>query len=147
MAESEVTVTEYGKNWVRLMRVRQEGDKYFITELRVNTRLELSSSKDYLHGDNSDIVATDSQKNTVLVLAKQNQVRCLLFFNAKEISRRGSGVTTPTLLDLQIESPEQFGVLLTNHFLKTYKQVSSMYILVAMYQSKFLQGYSHQYIH
>lgn len=95
MAESEVTVTEYGKNWVRLMRVRQEGDKYFITELRVNTRLELSSSKDYLYGDNSDIVATDSQKNTVLVLAKQNQ----------------------------IESPEQFGTLLTNHFLKTYKQV------------------------
>ena len=75
MAESEVTVTEYGKNFVRLMRVRREGEKYFITELAVNTRLELSSSKDYLDGDNSDVVATDSQKNTVLVLAKQNQVR------------------------------------------------------------------------
>ena len=34
-------------------------------------------------------------------------------------------VTTPILLDfLQIESPEQFGMLLTNHFMKTYKQVS-----------------------
>ena len=75
MAESEVSVTEYGKNWVRLMRVRQEGDKYFVTELRVNTRLELSSHNDYLEGDNRDVVATDSQKNTVLVLAKQNQVR------------------------------------------------------------------------
>ena len=74
MAESEVTVTEYGKNLVRLMRVRQEGDKYFITELRVDTRLELSSHRDYLEGDNGDVVATDSQKNTVLVLAKQNQV-------------------------------------------------------------------------
>ena len=80
MAESEVTVTEYGKNWVRLMRVRQEGDKYFITELRVNTRLELSTHKDYLEGDNRDVVATDSQKNTVLVLAKQNQVRCPLIY-------------------------------------------------------------------
>ena len=76
MAESEVAVTEYGKNLVRLMRVRREGDKYFITELSVNTRLQLSSSKDYLDGDNSDVVATDSQKNTVLVMAKRNQVRC-----------------------------------------------------------------------
>ena len=75
MAESVVTETEYGKDLVRLMRVRQEGGKYFITELRVDTRIELSSTKDYMDGDNSDVVATDSQKNTVLVLAKQNQVR------------------------------------------------------------------------
>lgn len=31
-------------------------------------------------------------------------------------------LTTPTLL--QIESPEQFGILLTKHFLATYRQVS-----------------------
>lgn len=98
MAESEVTVTEYGKNWVRLMRVRQEGDKYFITELRVNTRLQLSTSKDYLYGDNSDIVATDSQKNTVLVLAKQNQVRCPLIFSTRHWWVGLGCVTTPTLL-------------------------------------------------
>ena len=78
MAESTVAAKEYGKNLVRLMRVRQEGDKHFITELRVDTRLELSSTKDYVDGDNSDVVATDSQKNAVLVLAKQNQVRFLL---------------------------------------------------------------------
>lgn len=105
MAESEVTVTEYGKNLVRLMRVRQEGDKYFITELRVDTRLELSSHKDYLEGDNGDVVATDSQKNTVLVLAKQNQVRCpLVYYSLKHCRdcRVGGArvcVTTPIPLD------------------------------------------------
>lgn len=75
MAEAEVSLSGYGKNDVRLMRVRREGDKYFVTELKVNTLLQLATSKDYQSGDNSDVVATDSQKNTVLVLAKQNQVR------------------------------------------------------------------------
>lgn len=80
MAEVKVTWSEYGKDDVRLMRVRRDGDKYFVTELKVNTRLQLSSTKDYESGDNSDVVATDSQKNTVLVLAKQNNVRCPLPF-------------------------------------------------------------------
>ena len=74
MAAVDVSFTGYGKNDVRLMRVRREGDKYFVTELKVNTRLQLATSKDYESGDNSDVVATDSQKNTVLVLAKQNRV-------------------------------------------------------------------------
>ena len=78
MAEIKVTWSGYGKDDVRLMRVRRDGDKYFVTELKVNTRLQLASIKDYECGDNSDVVATDSQKNTVLVLAKQNNVRCLL---------------------------------------------------------------------
>ena len=75
MAEAEVAVSEYGKNEVRLMRVRREGDKYFVTELKVCTRLQLATSKDYHDGDNTGVVATDSQKNTVLVMAKQNDVR------------------------------------------------------------------------
>ena len=80
MAAVEVVWSEYGKDDVRLMRVKRDGDKYFVTELKVNTRLQLSSAKDYENGDNSDVVATDSQKNTVLVLAKQNNVRCRLLF-------------------------------------------------------------------
>ena len=72
---AEVALSGYGKNDVRLMRVRRDGDKYFVTELSVCTELQLATSIDYQHGDNSDVVATDSQKNTVLVLAKQNHVR------------------------------------------------------------------------
>ena len=74
MAEPTVSVSEYGKNAVRVMRVRREGDKYFVTELKVDIHLQLASTQDYTRGDNSDVVATDSQKNTVMVLAKQNSV-------------------------------------------------------------------------
>lgn len=71
---AEVSYSGYGKNDVRLMRVRREGDKYFVTELSVCIELQLSTTKDYLKGENSGVVATDSQKNTVLALARQNTV-------------------------------------------------------------------------
>ena len=72
---AEVSASGYGKNVVRLMRVRREGPLYSVTELRVDVQLQLSSIKDYERGDNSDVVATDSCKNTVHVLAKRNPVR------------------------------------------------------------------------
>ena len=71
---AEVSFSGYGKNDVRLMRVRREGGKYFVTELKVNVELQLGTSKDYQRGDNSDVVATDSQKNTILAFARNNVV-------------------------------------------------------------------------
>ena len=38
------------------------------------TALTLNNHRDYIFEDNTDIVATDSQKNTVHVLAKQHGV-------------------------------------------------------------------------
>lgn len=67
-----------------------------VKEIEVSTRLTLSSQKDYLQGDNSDIIATDSQKNTVYVLAKKHGVK----------------------------SPEDFAILLCEHFLSTYSHVT-----------------------
>ena len=74
---AEIGETPYGKNTVRVMRVRRDGDRYSVTELKVDVRLQLATNKDYTQGDNSDVVATDSMKNTVHVLAKQNTVRHL----------------------------------------------------------------------
>lgn len=67
-----------------------------VKELEVKTLLTLNSQKDYLKGDNSDIIATDSQKNTIYVLAKKHGVK----------------------------SPEDFATLLCNHFLSTYSHVT-----------------------
>lgn len=92
---AEVSYSGYGKNEVRLMRVRRDGEKYFVTELKMNVELQLATTQDYEEGNNSDVVATDSQKNTIMALAKQNT----------------------------IESPEKFGLLLCKHFLTTYQQV------------------------
>lgn len=75
---AEVSYSGYGKNDVRLMRVRRDGDKYFVTELKVNVELQLATTVDFKTGDNRDVVATDSQKNTIMALAKQNTVRRLL---------------------------------------------------------------------
>lgn len=59
-------------------------------------------------GDNSDIVATDSQKNTVYLLAKQHGVR----------------------------SPEEFALLLVNHFLTKYRHVAEAHVYIEEYPWK-----------
>lgn len=79
-----------------------KGPVHSVKELEVFTLLTLSSTKDYLEGDNSDIIATDSQKNTVYILAKKHGVK----------------------------SPEDFGVLLCNHFLQTYDHVTQVVVKV-----------------
>ncbi len=70
----EFSDRRYGKNYVRLLYVKRHGQRHDIKELEVNTTLTLSSDKDYVRGDNRDIVATDSQKNTVYALAKREGV-------------------------------------------------------------------------
>lgn len=72
--QTEFEYTGYGKNYVKLLYLRRDGDIHFVKELEVSTELTLNNVKDYTHGDNSDIIATDSQKNTVYVMAKQHGV-------------------------------------------------------------------------
>jgi urate oxidase len=100
--EFQFVDTGYGKNFVKLLHIRREGSTHYIKEFEVNTLLTLDSKKDYLVGDNSDIVATDSQKNTVYVLAKTHGVK----------------------------SPEEFGLLLCSHFLSKYPHVNKARICI-----------------
>lgn len=46
----------YGKNFVKMLHIRRDGPTHYIKEFTVNTQLTLDSKKDYLFGDNSDIV-------------------------------------------------------------------------------------------
>jgi len=87
--------SNYGKAGVRILHVSKQGPRHSIRELEVDTRLTLASTKDYERGDNTDIIATDSQKNTVYILAKQ----------------------------YGIGTPEEFGLLLATHFLSQYPWV------------------------
>lgn len=61
----------YGKNSVKLLHVRRDGPFHTIREYEVSTHLKLLSNKDFTAGDNKDIIATDTQKNTVYILAKK----------------------------------------------------------------------------
>jgi len=96
MERFAIVEKEYGKAGVKMLYVSQKGDKYTIQELEVETSLTLDSEKDYKHGDNRDIIATDSQKNTVYILAKE----------------------------FGVENLESFGLRLANHFINKYPWVN-----------------------
>jgi urate oxidase len=86
----------YGKSAVRVTKVRRLADRHELVEMNVEISLSGSFERSYTHGDNSSVVATDSMKNTVYVLAK----------------------------DHPLDSPESFALHLADHFVKTYPQVS-----------------------
>ncbi len=92
-----LTHNAYGKSQVRLTRVTRLGDRHDLKELCVSIQLEGDFAGSGLHGDNSRIVATDTMKNTVYILAKKEGVA----------------------------APETFGEALARHFLHTYSQVTS----------------------
>jgi len=93
----KIVESAYGKAGVKILHVSKHGSVHTIRELEVETSLTLNNHKDYEKGDNSDIIATDTQKNTVYILAKQ----------------------------FGISSPEEFGLILANHFLSKYPWVVS----------------------
>lgn len=93
---AKITMNMYGKSNVRLTKVTRLADRHELTELNVNITLMGDFERSYTHGDNSKVVATDSMKNTVYVLAKRHPV----------------------------DSPESFAEHLAEHFVQTYPQVS-----------------------
>src|SRR4051794_26688987 len=88
-------MNSYGKSNVRLTKVTRLADRHELTELSVDITLTGDFERSYTHGDNSKVVATDSMKNTVYVLAKRHPV----------------------------DSPESFAEHLAEHFVRTYPQV------------------------
>lgn len=85
-----------------MLHIKRDGPVHSIQELEVSTQLTLATKKDYLEGDNSDIVATDSQKNTVYLLAKKYGITC----------------------------PEEFAIILCRHFLTAYSHVLKVQVHV-----------------
>lgn len=71
----EFVRTSYGKNAVKVLVIRRHGGCHNIIELKADVEITLRSRKEYLHGDNSDVIPTDTIKNTVHALAKLKGVR------------------------------------------------------------------------
>ncbi|MBE2316251.1 urate oxidase [Solirubrobacter sp. CPCC 204708] len=80
---------QYGKAETHLVRVVRDGAAHELRDLLVSVALSGELEAVHLDGDNSAVLATDTQKNTVYAFAKEH------------------GVGTP----------EQFGALLARHFL------------------------------
>lgn len=85
----------YGKARVRVLKVFRAGKIHSLKELDAQVMLQGDFDASFTKADNSLVVATDSIKNTVNVLAKQK---------------------------LEAET-EKFGIALGDHFLKRYKHV------------------------
>jgi urate oxidase len=91
---------QYGKARVRVLKVTRKGARHSIKELEVAVGLEGDFGDSFIKADNRLVVATDTMKNTVNVLAREK-------------------LGTET---------EEFGVILGKHFLKNYPQVSRVEI-------------------
>jgi urate oxidase len=90
----------YGKSRIRLLRVARQEGRHDIKEVTLAIRFEGDFETAHTRGDNRKILPTDTMKNTVYALARQHS----------------------------IESVEEFGLHLIDHFLTYNPQVSRVRI-------------------
>ena len=90
----------YGKGRVRVMRIHRDGDRHEVSQLNVKAMIEGDFARAYTDGDNSTSVSTDTIKNVVNVVARENTGLCT----------------------------EEFCQVLAKKYLDTYPQISSVAI-------------------
>ena len=90
----------YGKGRVRVMRIHREGDRHEVSQLNIKAMIEGDFARAYTDGDNSTAVSTDTIKNVVNVIAREN-----------------TGL-----------SAEEFCQVLAKKYLDTYSQISTVAI-------------------
>lgn len=98
----KLSQNSYGKSDVRLTKVVRQDARHELFEFAVDVQLTGDFAASYTAGDNSKLIATDSMKNTVYVVAREND----------------------------FHSAEEFAVILAGHFSRTYAQVSSAVVNV-----------------
>src|SRR5580704_543592 len=93
----------YGKSRVRLIKLVRQENRRHLKELTFQILFQGDFKSCYETGDNSNILPTDTIKNTVYVLARQHEIRSI----------------------------EEFGVILIDHFLANNPQVSEVRVEIA----------------
>ena len=86
---------QYGKAEVRLVKVARDTERHALEDLSVTSQLHGDFEAAHTEGDNSKVVATDTQKNTVYAFAKDG-----------------------------IGSPEDFLLRLAGHFTESFDWVT-----------------------
>jgi urate oxidase len=97
---------QYGKAETHVVRVVRDTARHEVRDLVVSSALRGSFDDAHLTGDQSSVLPTDTQKNTVFAYAKEVGVR----------------------------SPEQFGVALARHFVDDVAPVSAALVSVDEYR-------------
>jgi len=62
----------YGKGRVRVMRIHRDGERHEVSQLNVKAMVEGDFARTYTHADNSNTISTDTIKNVVNVVAREN---------------------------------------------------------------------------
>lgn len=76
---------QHGKSRVRLGRTWREGDVHHFVEWTVRTMLESDMAHAFIEGSNTDMTATDTQKNTVLL--SNPKIFCLRVSSCVSVTR------------------------------------------------------------
>jgi urate oxidase len=105
---------QYGKAEVRLLHVSRDDGTHHIRDLNVSVALSGELAATHLSGDNSAVLTTDAQKNTVFALAKEHGVG--------EI--------------------EDFGLQLARHFVSSQAAISFARVTIEQYPWQRLGGHS-----
>jgi urate oxidase len=84
----ELGANHYGKSRIRLVTVTRDGPRHELRDLTIDVALEGDFTAAHVDGDNANVVATDTMKNTVYAFAREAPVG----------------------------SPEAFGLRLARHF-------------------------------
>jgi urate oxidase len=69
-----LTWNRYGKSRIRLVKLRRSQDPHELVDLTIDVQLEGAFDAVYVNGDNSSCLATDTMKNTVYALARQDHL-------------------------------------------------------------------------
>ena len=64
----------YGKSRVRLVKIKRAAAQHELVDLTIDVQLEGAFEKVYIDGDNSACHATDTMKNIVYALARQDPI-------------------------------------------------------------------------
>ncbi|MFG1921361.1 factor-independent urate hydroxylase [Cryptosporangium sp. NPDC048952] len=97
---------QYGKAGVRLVSVDRSGDRHVVTDFTVASALSGDLEGTHLTGDNSAVLATDTQKNTVYAFARE----------------------------FGVGEPEAFGLRLGQHFVSTQAAIHRARITIEQHR-------------
>ena len=80
---SPLAWNRYGKSHVRLVKLRRSREPHELVDLTIDIQLEGAFDGVYVDGDNRPCVATDTMKNTVYALARQDPIQHVEAFAAR----------------------------------------------------------------
>jgi urate oxidase len=96
---------QYGKAEVRLVHVDRSQPRHVITDFNVTSQLRGDFTAAHVNGDNSAVLTTDTQKNTVYAFAREYGVG----------------------------EPEDFAIRLGQHFVQSLPQINGVRIAIDQY--------------